>query len=452
MRAPRRLPVLAVLRPDRRCRSGHWRPPTKSGSTPSGTGASSASRCTSTAFCCSAAGSHLPRPLSSRSGRRWSTRPATCSTRRRAAAGCSTPGSTTTSARIWRADALADLGVGGRDAGEDRGRRRAARRRRRDRQHRIAAPWPSSSRPPNSRCPPRWPSTRCATRSPMPTPVRVGHQCVGARMLAGAFAVAWEWENTELISELIEYHSARGTFSAEPADVRSLTGPRRQRRGSAPIATSTSSRSVAAGPPSSGGGALTRLGPLPPLQMDPTAVADPEPTTAHWRSSGTAGTSPPTKPPGRRGRDRPADPRPAVRRRRHRHLRQPAGGRRARKNRHLGGRGTDLCSRRSTNSPARCRIRAHAESRGGRRRARARRGPVRGAGHRTGRSPTVLGAPAVAERAWQLLAECVASPRAVLFVSPSARLARVPWGLLAMPADRADRLTRHRLMETRRTC
>ena len=40
---------------------------------------------------------------------------------------------------------------------------------------------------------------------------------VSAPMLAGAFAVAWEWENTELVSELIEYHSARGTFSGEPA-------------------------------------------------------------------------------------------------------------------------------------------------------------------------------------------------------------------------------------------
>ena len=39
---------------------------------------------------------------------------------------------------------------------------------------------------------------------------------VSARMLAGAFAVAWEWGNTELVSELVEYHSARGTFSAEP--------------------------------------------------------------------------------------------------------------------------------------------------------------------------------------------------------------------------------------------
>ena len=42
--------------------------------------------------------------------------------------------------------------------------------------------------------------------------------------------------------------------------------------------------------------------------------------------------------------------------------------------------------------------------------------------------------------AWQLLIECVASPRAALFVSPSARLARVPWGLLAMPSDDGYRL------------
>ena len=40
---------------------------------------------------------------------------------------------------------------------------------------------------------------------------------VSARILAGAFAVAWEWGNTELVSELVEYHSARGSFSTEPA-------------------------------------------------------------------------------------------------------------------------------------------------------------------------------------------------------------------------------------------
>ena len=39
---------------------------------------------------------------------------------------------------------------------------------------------------------------------------------VSGRMLASAFAVAWEWENTALVSELIEYHCARGTFAHEP--------------------------------------------------------------------------------------------------------------------------------------------------------------------------------------------------------------------------------------------
>ena len=39
---------------------------------------------------------------------------------------------------------------------------------------------------------------------------------VSGRMLASAFAVAWEWENTALVSELVEYHCARGTFAHEP--------------------------------------------------------------------------------------------------------------------------------------------------------------------------------------------------------------------------------------------
>ncbi|WP_372509697.1 CHAT domain-containing protein [Mycobacterium alsense] len=48
----------------------------------------------------------------------------------------------------------------------------------------------------------------------------------------------------------------------------------------------------------------------------------------------------------------------------------------------------------------------------------------------------ILGVLLIDTRGWQLLADCAAStsgPRASLFVSPSARLARVPWGLLAMP-------------------
>ncbi|CDO85776.1 hypothetical protein AWC29_10795 [Mycobacterium triplex] len=45
----------------------------------------------------------------------------------------------------------------------------------------------------------------------------------------------------------------------------------------------------------------------------------------------------------------------------------------------------------------------------------------------------ILGVLLLSTQAWQLLTECVASPRATLFVAPSARLARVPWGLLAVP-------------------
>lgn len=45
----------------------------------------------------------------------------------------------------------------------------------------------------------------------------------------------------------------------------------------------------------------------------------------------------------------------------------------------------------------------------------------------------ILGVLLIGAAGWQLLTECVADPRAVLFVSPSARLARVPWGLLAVP-------------------
>jgi hypothetical protein len=45
----------------------------------------------------------------------------------------------------------------------------------------------------------------------------------------------------------------------------------------------------------------------------------------------------------------------------------------------------------------------------------------------------ILGVLLIGPLGWQLLMDCLASPRAVLFVSPSARLARVPWGLLAVP-------------------
>ena len=93
--------------------------------------------------------------------------------------------------------------------------------------------------------------------------------CVSAPLLAGAFAVAWESDNADLVSQLVEYHSARGTFSAHlsdaaPAEWSSVA------TALAPIADVEELAMVAAGPPVTDGTGLTRLGPLPPLQMDPT--------------------------------------------------------------------------------------------------------------------------------------------------------------------------------------
>ena len=51
-----------------------------------------------------------------------------------------------------------------------------------------------------------------------------------------------------------------------------------------------------------------------------------------------------------------------------------------------------------------------------------------------------LGARLISAQGWQLVTECVASPHAALFISPSARLARVPWAALAMPGDEGFRL------------
>lgn len=124
---------------------------------------------------------------------------------------------------------------------------------------------------------------------------------VSAPILASAFAVAWEWENTELISELVEYHSARGTFNTEQSQRRVGEW---ESTAAAPAFVDTADElapaTAAAGPPATGGGSLTRLGPLPPLQMQPggkaimshyralalqrygRAVTAPEPAWATW--------------------------------------------------------------------------------------------------------------------------------------------------------------------------
>ena len=108
---------------------------------------------------------------------------------------------------------------------------------------------------------------------------------VSAPILAGAFAVAWEWENTQLISELVEYHSARGTFDtyihrprigewASTATTTALIAPDPE------PATEPATALAAASPSAQAGGSLTRLGPLPPLQMQP----DGPPIMSHYRA------------------------------------------------------------------------------------------------------------------------------------------------------------------------
>lgn len=102
--------------------------------------------------------------------------------------------------------------------------------------------------------------------------------CVSAPLLAGAFAVASDWENSDLVSQLVEYHSARGTFSAEHADAAAMEWSSVS-TAAAPMTDVDELALVAAGPPITDGTGLTRLGPLPPLRMDPTTG----PVLDHYR-------------------------------------------------------------------------------------------------------------------------------------------------------------------------
>jgi hypothetical protein len=92
---------------------------------------------------------------------------------------------------------------------------------------------------------------------------------VSAPILAGAFAVAQEWGNTDLVSELIEYHCARGTFTAEPGSDDTLDWAGTA-TAAVPVESADDYALVAAGPAVLSRASLTKLGPLPPLVMDPT--------------------------------------------------------------------------------------------------------------------------------------------------------------------------------------
>ncbi len=101
---------------------------------------------------------------------------------------------------------------------------------------------------------------------------------VSAPLLAGAFAVAWESQDPALVGELIEYHSARGAFSVDAANDRTMEWARAATT-AAPVLDVEQLASVASGPVAVGAAGLIRLGPLPPLQMEP----DGEPVLAHYR-------------------------------------------------------------------------------------------------------------------------------------------------------------------------
>lgn len=105
---------------------------------------------------------------------------------------------------------------------------------------------------------------------------------VAAPLMAGAFAVAWESDNTELTCELIEYHSARGTFSTDRPDEPSPAADWTETATAVvPVEAELAPQLAvaAAAEPLGGEGALTRLGPLPELRMDPTSG----PIMSHYR-------------------------------------------------------------------------------------------------------------------------------------------------------------------------
>ena len=104
---------------------------------------------------------------------------------------------------------------------------------------------------------------------------------VSARILAGAFAVAWEWGNTAVVRELVEYHCARGTFNAPEALVSADWAD--TATAAVPVDETGEYALVASGHGSVAAGPLTSLGALPPLQMDPGAAA----VLGHYRELAT---------------------------------------------------------------------------------------------------------------------------------------------------------------------
>ena len=387
--------------------------PTSASAMPNGIGARWRSPCTSTAFSCSAAGSTSCATSSKQPARRLPRR-ANSSTRGRGTAGCSTPGSTTISGtsfvpRRWpnpgnaaaKFEQAADLKVPAALAVDSV-------------RHAIV----------DADARMRWATLRVGAHPGRRIRRRVG---LGEH---------------RTLSELVEYHSCARKLSAPnrqtvaAADWTGDSDGGRSRRG-----RSTSTRSWPRGRRRLGGGRADPAWPAAAAADGPDTRRRSWAAIASWRSNGTAVTSPPTRPPGRRGRDRPAArPRTAVRRRRRRHVRKPARRRGAVANGHLGGGGAGLWLRHLSNSPT-----ALPDPRGSETQRDAveraiATGPFAAPAGRAGDRARRWARNCCRRTAWQLLTECVASPRAALFISPSARLARVPWAALAMPGDDGFRL------------
>lgn len=150
---------------------------------------------------------------------------------------------------IWRADALADLG----SDGEAGGRSAATAKFAKAADLTIPAALAVDSV--------RYSITDATARAQW-------GRCISAPLLASAFAVAWDSGDDDLVTSLIEYHSARGAFATElpgagePEFSRVTTA-------AAPSSDLDELAMVASSPGTETGPSLTRLGPLPPLRMDP---------------------------------------------------------------------------------------------------------------------------------------------------------------------------------------
>ncbi|MDR3664250.1 MAG: hypothetical protein P4L86_28365 [Mycobacterium sp.] len=192
---------------------------------------------------------------------------------------------------VWRAEALADLGFDG--AGDPTDGWQQAEARYRQARGTLAAE-PGSDQY-------RSAMDKLATAADLKVPAALAVDSVrysitdadarsiwatgvSAPLLAGAFAVAWEAQDPVLVGELIEYHSARGAFSVDAAADPRVEWSRVTTAAAPDIDVEQLAPVAAAGVAAVGAGGLTRLGPLPPLQMDP----DGEPVLAHYRDLATA--------------------------------------------------------------------------------------------------------------------------------------------------------------------